>query len=223
MLCSYKKRCPTTACTGSPINPAPGDAERWASHEVGMKEATTINGIVKCVKNAENLIEAAQTLFAENRPVGGALLVTAIEEYGKASLIIAHFNGIVTEKRFHRAFRSHMHKRAYGGLIGLIGTAVVDGSKEAVKFRKLLGRLDFDVVRDAVLYVDYHKKKFVAPPEDLPSFARVLRLALRLKRIFAVLSDEDACAEVLKDTWDPKSSKNGRYKFIDRLLRMPHT
>lgn len=190
-----------------------------------MNKKNAVDGVIKCFKNAESLIEDAQILFKKNRPVGTALLVTAIEEYGKAILIFSYFNGIISKNIFQRAFRSHLHKRAFGSFIALIGTVVVDGAKDAVKFKRLLKKLDFDAMRDSVLYVNYKNNKFISPIEnkDLPNFHMVLRLALRLKRIFAAISDEQACAQLFEETWDIEEKECSRSALINKLLRIKLT
>ena len=162
-----------------------------------------------------------QSLFAENRPIGTVFLVTAIEEFAKATLIIARFKNNISEKRFRLDFRSHNIKRAYASLFALIATAEAYGPKEAVKFMRLLIKLDFDAMRDASLYVDYQNRNFEATSEDLSNFARVLTLALRLKKSFAIMSDKHACAELLNEPYEPlgpKRPKSPRHKLIEKLM-----
>jgi len=105
--------------------------------------------------------------------------------------------------------------------MALIATVEAYGPKEAVKFMRLLTKLDFDAMRDASLYVNYQNKNFEAPSEDRSNVARVLTLALRLKKSFAIMSDKHACAELLNEPYeprDPKQPKSARHKLIEKLM-----
>ncbi len=184
-----------------------------------MNEETAIDGIVKCVKHANSLLEAAQSLFAEDRVAGSALVVTAIEEYAKVYLIIMHFRGDIPDARFRREFRSHSDKRGVASLFALIATADVNGVKDAVKLRRLLKKLNFDAVRDSALYVEYRNRKFIAPIDDFPNIARVVKLALRLKRFCALFLDPKACADILKDTKNQEPSIDAWENFERSYLR----
>jgi AbiV family abortive infection protein len=185
-----------------------------------MKKELAVDGIVKCINNAERLIDAAQFLFSGNYGVGTALLVTAIEEYGKALLIIAKSKGIILETRFQKAFRRHDFKRAYGSLVSIVSTLVADGVKDAFNFTRVIDRLNFPALRDGALYVDYKAGKFVAPKSpDRANFAKVLRLALRLRRTFAIMTDKKACLEVITDTWSHHTVNDTKHKLLGTILK----
>jgi AbiV family abortive infection protein len=162
-----------------------------------MNKDLAIDGIVKCARNAENLIIAAQALFRENRPVGTALLATAIEEYGKATLIFFHAIGIFSHKSFKQMFRSHAQKRGIACVAALTGSLTVEGKTAAQKFRRTVAMMDSDSIRDGALYVDFCAGHFVGPELDVKHFIRVFRLALHLKRTFAVFSNEDSCRKLI--------------------------
>lgn len=187
-----------------------------------MNKRTAANGMIKCLKNAQRLIESAQVLFEKEHEIGTVLLTTAIEEYSKVFLIQGLCNGSIPEKQFFKIFRSHNMKRAVSGLISIVGTLIVDNAKDTVRFRRLISSINFQSVRDGALYVDYINGDFIEPKSDFGNFAKILQLALRLKRLFGALKTKKACLELLNSNLNKPLNKKEKQRLgmIKKILNL---
>jgi len=187
-----------------------------------MNKRTAADGMIKCLKNAQRLIESAQVLFEKDHEIGTVLLTTAIEEYSKVVLILGLCNGSIPEKRFFKMFRSHNTKRAVSGFIAIVGTLIADNAKDTVRFRRLISSINFHSVRDGALYVDYINGDFIEPESNFSNCAKILQLALRLKRVFGALKTKKACLELLNSNLNKPLNKKEkqREEMITKILNL---
>jgi len=186
-----------------------------------MEKDIAADGILKCICNAEALIDAAQDLFKKDRAIGSALLVTAVEEYAKVSLIGSFYAKDITEKEFIRMFRNHNTKRGISSLVSIVGTVVADDPKAAFRLRQILGKMNFGEVRDQIMYVNYANGEFSSPELDQKNFAAILRLSLRLKRVYAAIKEKEHCLEVLgafEEDFAIEDSPSKNSEIIRRII-----
>jgi AbiV family abortive infection protein len=139
-----------------------------------------IRGIELCIKNSDELIQEAQILWLLRRPRAYALYQLAIEEIGKAMLILTLLIdekfSFTSEKEFNKLFTSHQEKNELSQILDLFILAVLKTTgKGSPSSEEILRNFATDDVnnwydklnlnKNQSLYVSTNKVQFHAPSD----------------------------------------------------------
>lgn len=187
-------------------------------HGRGINKREAAATITRCIKNANGLINSGFLLLEKNHKVGTAHLATAIEEYGKALIVVLHFHGLLDQREFKRAFRDHRAKRIFASEYALTGVLYLNGAREVFRLRRVIGRVDYEAVRNRAMYAEHFGPHRLPARQYAADVVCVIRLASTLKWLWGCIKDRKSSHELLEPVDLNEVRRGAKYATLAMLI-----